>query len=317
MQRAKNTNLATALRRLRIIGRRRARRGAAGARSAMRAAQGQAAAGFAFLCQPELLQWTKQLTAAPATVYDRALDAEYLRTRIGGAEHRLFDGGHDLLGSWEAAREALPDDGVSREVAGWLAALWRDGATPMGLPFASVSKESFDAWAEWASSAIPGVDRQWLYDLATSDAFELLGVGLGAVGLAFGLSRGDQEKIAELLGSLGIVSIIGANPLMGLAVIATAAYAYLLKRHDVDAAALARGGALAGTSLAIFATLGLPVLIELVIAIAAGALLKTYVLDAGRLETLIERSAVAGGEARRWVVEQVEACRERLAPRPG
>lgn len=39
---------------------------------------------FAFLSQGNLLSWLGGLTKAPATIYDKALDAEYLKTHIGG-----------------------------------------------------------------------------------------------------------------------------------------------------------------------------------------------------------------------------------------
>ena len=34
------------------------------------------------------------MAKGPATIYDRAMDAEYLATHTGGGNHRLFDGGH-------------------------------------------------------------------------------------------------------------------------------------------------------------------------------------------------------------------------------
>ena len=34
-----------------------------------------------------------------STVYDKAMDARYIETGIGGGNHRLFDGGHHHPGS--------------------------------------------------------------------------------------------------------------------------------------------------------------------------------------------------------------------------
>ena len=42
-----------------------------------------------------------------ASIGRKAMDAEYLRTHIGGGWHRLYDGGHSLVGSWKAVSEAL------------------------------------------------------------------------------------------------------------------------------------------------------------------------------------------------------------------
>lgn len=63
----------------------------------------------AFLSQDALLRWSKGITEGAASVYDRKLDATYLRTHIGGGEHRLFDGGHGLVESWKKAAEAEVD----------------------------------------------------------------------------------------------------------------------------------------------------------------------------------------------------------------
>ena len=40
------------------------------------------------------------------TIYDKAMDAVYIETFIGGANHRLFDGGHTIGGAFRAARDA-------------------------------------------------------------------------------------------------------------------------------------------------------------------------------------------------------------------
>lgn len=42
------------------------------------------AAFFAFLSQGKLLSWLGELTKAHATIYDKALDMEYLKNHIGG-----------------------------------------------------------------------------------------------------------------------------------------------------------------------------------------------------------------------------------------
>ncbi len=49
---------------------------------------------------------TQAVVDGSATIYDKAMDAEYLETHIGGGLHRLFDGGHTISGAWDAARDA-------------------------------------------------------------------------------------------------------------------------------------------------------------------------------------------------------------------
>ena len=71
-----------------------------------------------------------------ATIYDKAMDANYLdpllRPDLGGSYHRLFDGGHTIAGAVRAARGASPDDTIIEEALGTVQALLRDAATPSG-----------------------------------------------------------------------------------------------------------------------------------------------------------------------------------------
>ena len=50
-----------------------------------------------FLSQVDLLKWSKDVVNGIDGLYDKAMDAEYLKTNIGGGNHRLFDGGHDPI----------------------------------------------------------------------------------------------------------------------------------------------------------------------------------------------------------------------------
>jgi hypothetical protein len=40
----------------------------------------------------DLNDWLGKLLEGPATIYDKAMDANYVTTHIGGSLHRLFDG---------------------------------------------------------------------------------------------------------------------------------------------------------------------------------------------------------------------------------
>lgn len=242
---------------------------------------------FAFLAQNSLLSWLEEMTKATATIYDKALDAEYLKTFIGGGDHRLFDGGHDIFAAWEKVKNAYPDDSLQQEIVGYVSALWKDITTTKGLPFITVSKDSFDKWVG-ALDWIPGVDRKYLYDLFSFDALEILSMGLGAVAVLFALKKEDQKKLAEILGSMGIISIISSNPLMGIFVIATAGYAYKRKRMEIDKVTFSKSTAVSTFAAALFAALGLPILFELIIVIVLSALFKTQVLDNKRLHKFIK-----------------------------
>ena len=76
----------------------------------------------------------KSIVEGSATIYDKAMDARFIETGMGGGYHRLFDGGHTLWGAFQAVRDASPDDSVFEEAMGLLQALARDATTPRGLP---------------------------------------------------------------------------------------------------------------------------------------------------------------------------------------
>ncbi len=92
----------------------------------------------------DLSGWLQEIAKGSATIYDKAMDATYNATHIGGSFHRLFDGSHTIPGAFEAARGASADDSIVHEALGTLQGLVRDGTTPRGLPLANWNKETFD-----------------------------------------------------------------------------------------------------------------------------------------------------------------------------
>ncbi|MFC1588271.1 hypothetical protein ACFL54_08170 [Planctomycetota bacterium] len=236
-------------------------------------------AALAFLSLPELLKWSEGITKSLPTIYDKALDATYLKTHIGGGHHRMFDGGHDVISAWNIAKDAAGDDTFKQEVIGYVSALWKDVTTAKGLPLATWSKDNFDSCAEWVSLHIPGASKEWFYDLMSFDAFEILSTSLSSASALFFLSKNDVKRLSEILGSMGILTVIGANPLMGIAVVFCTAYSYFIKKHQLDKKELAKGATLAGVSAAIFSVLGMPVLIEFGVVIVATKIIRDQVFD--------------------------------------
>jgi hypothetical protein len=83
----------------------------------------------------EFSDWlTTHLSNQHATIASKAMDAEYLRTHIGGSWHRLYDGGHSLVGSWNAVSESLPDLGALDQLGIWANEYWKDLITTRGMP---------------------------------------------------------------------------------------------------------------------------------------------------------------------------------------
>lgn len=239
-----------------------------------------------FLGQKDLLRYLGELTQSAVTKYDKALDLTYLQTHIGGSYHRLFDGGHDLISAWSRVREAAGDDTFTQQVVGYTSALWKDVTTVQGLPFATVDKSSFDTWVS-RLDGIPGVNREYLADLISYDAMEIVGAALSVVGVFFALRDEDQKQLSSLLGSMGITTIASANPLMGICVVATSAYAYRKKKMELDKLEMAKSSVITVMSLAMFSILGLPVLVNLVVVCVVTQVVRKKVLDNDEVQAIV------------------------------
>jgi len=243
--------------------------------------------GLAFLSESEILKWTKELNLTNIK-YDKALDAEYIKSNIGGGKHRMFDGGHDPISALEAVRNADPEDSLSQEVIGYVLALWNDSITPMGLPFVTWNKENFDECASWVNSNVPGASKDWVYDLMSFDAIEIASSSITVASAIFFLKKKDTEKLSEILGAMGILSITSANLLMGITLILITTYSYVIKKRELEGKKLITGATLAGTSAIIFSALSLPVLIELGVVIVTTNIIKQKVLTNEEVNELIK-----------------------------
>ena len=214
----------------------------------------------------------------PATVYDKALDAAYFATHIGGGNHRMFDGGHSVAGAFKAVRDALPDDTLAEEAFGYVQSMFRDMTTVKGLPLTTWDKASYDQVAEFLKSTF-GIPKEWFYDLNSYDAAELLGGVIGVVSTALFWNRADTETFSRLVGSMGLSAVRGASPLLLLVAVVALAKAFH-KAHQAgdytgvaDGAlkgALGTGATLAATSQV--AALGGPAGLALLAGVCAGIL---------------------------------------------
>ncbi|MFW6026228.1 MAG: hypothetical protein ACOCRX_07785 [Candidatus Woesearchaeota archaeon] len=231
---------------------------------------------LAFLSQERLLDYAENLTESAASVYDKALDAEYLKNHIGGANHRMFDGGHDVISAWEKVRDASPDDSLNEEVAAYFTSLWKDLNTNKGLPFMTLDKVKYERTAEWMTEHIPYANKSWVYDLFSFDSIEVFSSTLSAAAVVFTLKKEDMESLAELLGSAGVISLISANPIMGMLMILTAAYAYINKKKEFKSREFGIGVLTSTVSMAIFSVLGLSVFLEFIIVILVVKILKDH-----------------------------------------
>jgi hypothetical protein len=240
--------------------------------------------GLGYLTQDDLLRWLKQYTETPATIYDDAMDAVYNATKEHGSIHRLFDGGHDPVGAWEAVKNASDTDTFTQEVIGYVSAMFKDMSTVEGMPFFKYDREWYDQTSEWLTTNIPGGSTEWLKDLMTYDTFEVFSSSLSVIAVMFHLKNDDIKALSRVLGAMSILSIISLNPIMGVAVICLSAYAFVVKKNKLDRKEFLKGGAVSGVAAIVFTTIGLRVILEFIIFLALVQILKKKVITAKEIQ---------------------------------
>lgn len=253
----------------------------------------------------------QNMVEGPATLYDRALDATYLATHIGGGNHRLFDGGHTVAGAIAAVRDASPDDTVIQEAMGFVQAMFKDVTTPKGLPLANWDKATYDRVSDYLQSNF-GIPRDWFYDLNSYDAPELLGGVIGVVATALLWNRADTEQFSTLVGGMGVSAAMSANPLLLVVTVVALARAFHKARHSGEYAEFVdghlKGGIGAGASLAAasqVAVLGGPAGLALLAGLSAGILAhkateKVSVRQIGQFMAERTRAAATETTSLRW-----------------
>lgn len=264
-----------------------------------------------------------------ATIYDKAMDAQYLdpllRSDLGGSYHRLFDGGHTLGGAFRAARDASPDDTLMQETLGAVQGLLRDGTTARGLPLANWDKGTFDSVAGSLESTF-GIPKAWFYDLNTYDAAELLGGTVGAIALIFGWNRADTETFAKLVGSMGLSAAMSANPLLLVVTVVALARSVHKARQTGEYVEFVdgqlKGGFTTGATLSAVALVGVvggPAGLALLVGIVTAVLVNrtTENLSPVAMGRVVAQQAVAAAkEVRVMVKRQVGGLVDSLAVVP-
>jgi len=213
--------------------------------------------------------WLGHAFAGTATGYDKAMDAIYNATHIGGHWHRLVDGNHDLVGAWQAISNAYPDDPLLQQISGYVAAVWKDMVTPDGIPVVSVSPDTLQAFHKLGESI--GVSHTWVNDMLGYTATELTGAITGVVAIILNLHQDDKSRLAALTGSLGVSALVGANPLLGIITIIALGKTLRNARGDTHLH-IAKGGLGSAAFLAASSLLGGHVWLGLMAGVVASVL---------------------------------------------
>jgi hypothetical protein len=235
-----------------------------------------------------LEDWLAETINTPNTnAYDKIIDSVYLSEGTGGSRlHHLVDGQHDLLGAFQAARSAYPDDSFAVELLGTAQHLAKDLFSKMGLPVFSLDPQSYANSSEWISDKL-GISRTWQADFLQINGLELFGGCLAAVGVVLGIRSADLKVLAEIAGGCGLAAVLAANPISMIAACVAMGYAILQCRSKGDARNLAEHGAvglasastvsITGSALSGLAAAGaLPAIGSICLSIVAGMVVRQW-----------------------------------------
>lgn len=209
--------------------------------------------------------------------YDRAIDAVYNATHVGGsAYHHLLDGQHTIWGALEAVQGVQADHSFAADLVQAGEHLLRDTMSVSGVnPFLSPS--AFESMA--AAGDALGISRAYIADAVTLNGAELLG---GCIALAASVVVGrkaDPCKLSSLSGCYVISALASGNPL--LLSIAAGGLTYSLLRAENKKEVLVQGGKgalVSGSALLVSSLVGGPVWLGCAAAVLTGITVK-YALD--------------------------------------
>ncbi len=255
----------------------------------------------------------QNMVSGSATIYDKAMDAEFIATHIGGGHHRLFDGGHTIIGAFRAGHAASPDDNVIQEALGTIQGLLRDVSTPRGLPLANWDYETYQKVAESLESNFH-IPKSWFYDLNTYDAADLLGAAVGSVALVFNWNRADTETFAKLAGGMGLSAVFSANPLLLILTVVAMARAFQLARQSGDYTEFVdgqfKGVVGAGATIGAVSVVGIaggPAGVALITGLVVGILVNRAMKDVSVVEVsqlVASQAVLTASEAKRMMKDR-------------
>ncbi len=226
-----------------------------------------------------LAQWMAHEFNHNFDEYDRAIDAVYNSTHVGGSSyHHLLDGQHSIWGAFQAVRDVKADDSFATEVLQAGEHLLRDTASVSGInPFFSLTSQQFQQVAHIVQPF--GLSKPFLADALTINGPELLGGMIALLSTLLVGKKLDPSCVSKLSGAYLISSIASANPM--LFPVAAGGLVYSLSKSENKKEALIQGGKgaiVSGSSLLIGGLVGGPIWLGCIAAIGA-ALAISYSLD--------------------------------------
>ena len=133
-----------------------------------------------------------------------------------------------------------------------------------------------------------GIPREWVIDMVSYDAAEVIGASVGVLALALNWNSDDVEQFAQIVGGMGLSAVVGANPLLLMVTVVALAKAFHTSRKTGDwkefADGLARGGICTGAVILVTSMVGGPAVVVLLTGICVGVVAQ----QAGRDISIVE-----------------------------
>jgi len=242
----------------------------------------------------KLSKWLAKEFNQDFNEYDKAIDAVYNASHIGGSQyHHLIDGQHDIWGAFEAAKGVHADDSFAEEILGSLEHLARDVTSISGInPFFSLTPDQFSQISEFLSSF--GISKSYFADALMVNGIELLGGAIalcGSVILNKKIQQGYSPQIlSRLAGGCLLSSVVAANS----ALFPVAAYGMYKAFKQTDCRldtvkAAANGSLVSGSSLMISSLIGGPIWLGCIVGVitasvvAQGLIRPTRAFEQGKV----------------------------------
>lgn len=233
----------------------------------------------------QMTHWATEAWGGLSNVYTQAMDGpdwvkEGLQSGanyIGPWWHRIVEG-HSLPASWEAVRDAIPDDSFTDEVLGWLTAFTSDLVTPAGMPIVELTRSQLDNLQNLAERF--GIPDLWLQDILTYTGTELVAAAIPGIALALNWKEGKAMEFSRIAGAMGVGAVVSANPLLAILALATVAAAFHRSTQERDqsnwAEGILEGGLMSGVILATSAAVAGPTLVGLIAGVGLAAAISSH-----------------------------------------
>jgi hypothetical protein len=220
--------------------------------------------------------WLKQFNELKSDV-TKAMDRVYNDAKPGASDpetglpftpnnHRILDGGHTISESMNRAFDVGEAQGLSDfdSFIEWGKAYLSDLSSPAGMP--AFGKLTDDIYGFLRNHL--NIRDETARDFVTVNGQEafaaLAGGAISAVALIFAWKKEDKEAFSRSLGSIGLGSVVFANPAAFLVAVVALAIGY---NRIVCKKAMVRGGFISGVAFATSALIPGPILLGLIPAI--------------------------------------------------